>query len=283
MKKKYYKMQNNQTLHWFLYKQESEKFPFRLFIEENPDDFLVLGVQDRWPGPGKKIYCLLEKRCNKSELPEEKPIEDIAIVKTVKYGKRLNIILNRKIKKRCWFIFLKKEYKTKPGKFYDQIFWITQSSAKVRRPGAYIPTVKDGSWCEIIIDKREKYPYKFGYAQTKRENLPVGDYALIKQGKIIAIAERKTLDNMLHEIGTYDVLKATLQELSTYSFKAVVFESPYSDFMNPKKVKHYNTSYVADILSDLTVNFSDIQFIFCGNRKFAREWIYRWFLRINSI
>jgi hypothetical protein len=51
-----------------------------------------LGVQDRWPGPGKKIYCLLEERCNKSELPEEKPIEDIPIVKTVKYGKRLNII-----------------------------------------------------------------------------------------------------------------------------------------------------------------------------------------------
>jgi hypothetical protein len=70
--------------------------------------------------------------------------------------------------------------------------------------------------------------------------------------------------------------------LSTYQYKAVVFESPYSDFMNPKKVKHYKTSYVVDILSDLAVSFPEIQFIFCGNRKFAREWIYRWFLRINS-
>jgi len=275
-------MNNNQTLHWLLYKQESEKFPYCLYLEENPDDFLVLSVQEKWPGPNKKIYCLLEERCNRLGLPGEKPIEDIPIVIIQRYGRRLNIILNRKTKKRCWFIFLKKEYKTKPGEFYDQIFWITQSSAKVRRPGAYIPKVKDSSWCEIIIDKREKYPYKFGYAQTTKENLPVGDYALVKGGKIIAVAERKTLDNMLHEIGTYDVLKATLQELSTYPFKAVVFESPYSDFMNPKKVKHYKTSYVADILSDLAVSFPEIQFIFCGNRKFAREWIYRWFLRINS-
>lgn len=217
------------------------------------------------------------------DMPIDKPVEDIRIVKVYRYGRRLNIILDRKTRKRCWFIFLRKEYKTKPGQFYDQIFWITQSSAKVRRPGAYLPRVKETSGCEIVIDKREKYPYKFGYAKTKRENLPVGDYAIVKQGEIIAIAERKTLDNMLHEIGTYDVLKATLHELSTYPFKAVVFDSPYSDFMNPKKITNYTASYVADILSDLAVSFPEIQFVFCGNRKFAQEWIYRWFLRINSI
>lgn len=275
-------IQNKRTLHWLLYKQESERFPYLLFIEENPDNFLALSVQERWPGPGKRIYCLARKQCTRLDIPAEKPTEDIRIVSAHRHGRRLNIILDRKTRKRCWFIFLKKEYKTKPGMFYEQIFWITQSSAKVRRPGAYIPRVREGAQCEIIIDKREKYPYKFGYAHVRKENLPVGDYALIKQGKIIAIAERKTLDNMLHEIATYDVLKATLQEISTYPFKAVVFESPYSDFMNPKKIRNYTASYVADILSDLAVSFPEIQFIFCGNRKFAQEWIYRWFLRINS-
>ncbi|MEO0225574.1 MAG: ERCC4 domain-containing protein, partial [candidate division WOR-3 bacterium] len=191
--------------------------------------------------------------------------------------------LNRKVKKRCWFIFLKKEYKSRPGEYYTQIFWITQSSTKIRRPGAYIPKAREGPWCEIVIDKREHYPYRFTYAQTRRENLPVGDYALLKDGKIQAIAERKTLDNFLHEVATYDCLKATLQELSLYRFKAVVFESPYSDFMHPAKIKPYRASYIADLLSDLVVSFPEIQFIFCENRKFAQEWIYRWFLRINSI
>ena len=269
-------------LYWILFKQESDRFPYRLYIEENPNDFLVLSVQERWPGPGKKIYCMVEERCQGMHVPQEKPLEKCAIVYVNRYGRRLNIVLDRKVKKRCWFIFLKKEYKTKPGEFYDQVFWITQSSARVRRPGAYIPKIKEGSWCEIVIDKRERYPYKFGYAHIKRENLPVGDYALIKEGKVIAIAERKTLDNFRHEIGIYDVLKSSLSELSTYLHKAVVFESPYSDFINPKKSKPYSASYVADILSDLVVNFPEIQFVFCENRKFAQEWIYRWFLRINT-
>ncbi|MBE0433823.1 hypothetical protein IBX73_10225 [candidate division WOR-3 bacterium] len=192
------------------------------------------------------------------------------------------IILNRKVRKRCWFIFLKKEYKTKPGEFYDQIFWITQSSAAARRPGAYIPRIREGRWCEIIVDKRERYAYKFEYADVKKENLPVGDYALRKAGKIIAVAERKTLTNFLHELGAYDVLKSRLQELATYPYKAVVFESPYSDFLDPRRIKPYSAAYIADIISDLTTTFPQIQFVFCTNRKFAREWTHRWLLRINE-
>lgn len=89
------------------------------------------------------------------------------------------------------------------------------------------------------------------------------------------------MDNLFHEIATYDVLKATLQEMSVFRYKAVVFESPYGDFINPKKSHFYKSSYVADILADLIFSFPDIQFIFCENRKLANEWIYRWFRRIN--
>lgn len=276
-------MSSNISQRWLLYEQKDIKqFPYRLYIEENPNDFLILDVQDRWPGPNKKIFCHLQGRCKKEELPLTEPIEDIEINKIQRFEKKLSVVLSRKTKKRCWFIFLTKEYKTKPGEFYNQIFWITQSSAKIRRPGAYIPRVREGIAYEIIIDKRERYPYKFGYAPIRRENLPVGDYALMKQGKIIAVAERKTLDNIKHEIGTYDVLKASLQELSTYPYKAVVLESPYADFINPLKTKPYRATYFAEIISDLFVNFPEVQFVFCDNRKIAQEWVYRWFMRINN-
>jgi len=267
---------------WILFKQQSEKFPYLLCIEENPNEFLCLAVQDRWPGPNKKIYCLIEKKCSATDIPQDEPLEICNIVKLKRYGKKLNIILDRKTKKRCWFLFLKKEYKTKPGEFYDQVFWITQSSAITRRPGAYIPKVKEGSWLEIIIDKRERYAYKFGYAHITRENLPVGDYAIRKGDNIIAVAERKTLDDFLHQIGIYDVFKTKLQELSVYPHKTIVFEAPYSNFLDPKKIKPYAASYVADILADLAVLFPGVQFIFCENRKFAQEWLLRWFLRINA-
>lgn len=275
-------MRGNVPQRWILFKQESEKFPYLLCIEEKPNEFLCLAVQDRWPGPNKKIYCLIEERHSAADFPQEEPLESCSIVKLARHGKKLNIILDRKTKRRCWFLFLKKEYKTKPGEFYDQVFWITQSSAIVRRPGAYIPRVREGGGLEIIIDKRERYAYKFGYARTIRENLPVGDYAVKKDQKIIAVAERKTLDDFLHQIGVYDVFKVKLQELSTYPNKAVIFEAPYSNFLDPKRIKPYSASYVADILADLVVLFPEIQFVFCENRKFAQEWLLRWFLRINA-
>ncbi len=131
-------MNDNFALRWFLYTQpDNPRFPYRLYIEEKPNDFLILDVQDRWPGPNKKIYCQLPGRCAKENLPSEEPIEDVEIIKIERYEKKLSVILSRKIKKRCWFIFLKKAYKKKPSEFYNQIFWITQSSAKIKRPGAY--------------------------------------------------------------------------------------------------------------------------------------------------
>ncbi len=275
-------MIDNKYLRWIICENDDVRFPYQLFIEEEPNNFLHLLIQERWPGPGKKIFCRFVGRCSYSELPDKELIEECGIVTIKHFGKRLVIVLDRKTRKRCWFVFVKKEYKTKPGEFYEQIFWITQSSEAVRRPGAYVPKVREGSPCEIIIDSRERYPYKFGYATIRRENLAVGDYALIKNGMIVAVAERKNLYNFLNQIGTYDSLKATLHELSTYPYKLFIFESPYSDFLNPSKIKPYTANKIADILADMMVRFPEIQFVFCDNRKFAQEWLYRWFLRINT-
>jgi len=267
---------------WLLYPIAIRNFPYKLYIEESPDKFLMLSVQDKWPGPGKKIFCLPGGYCSRESLPQEKPIEECEIITSERYGKKLTVVLNRKTCRRCWFLFLRGEYKTRPGEFYDQVFWITHSSAKERRPGAYIPRHKNIESLEIIIDSRERRPYKFSEAKIERKNLSVGDYALVKNGEISAVAERKTLDNFLHEIGTYDFFKLALQELNKNKYKAVVFESPYSDFINPKKQKFYSANYIADILADLFVSFPGIQFVFCDNRKFANEWVYRWFKRIDT-
>jgi len=273
---------NSKHLQWIMFEQRSDKFPYVVYIEEEPNRYLQLQVQDRWPGPGKKIFCISGGYCNGDWIPATEPIEQCDIISIKRYGKKLTIVLNRKIRKRCWFLFLKKEYKTKPGEFYEQIFWVTQSSAKVRRPGAYIPQSGKKEQLLIVVDKREKYAYRFPKVVTVvKENLPIGDYGLKINDELVAAVERKTIDNFLHEIAIYDVLKLQLQELDKLRYKAVVFESPYSDFINPKKLKAYNAVYIAEILADLFVSFPNIQFIFCDNRKIATEWIYRWFKRIK--
>lgn len=268
------------NLRWLLYKTNEEKFPYKIYLEEKPNEFLILKVQARWPGPGKKIFCISEGYLHQEKIEDTEPVEECNIILFKRFGKKLNLILDRKTKRRCWFIFLKKAYKTRPGDYYEQIFWITQSAMKMRGAGAYIPQGGKKEQMEIIIDQRERYPYKFANALTKRENLPVGDYALIKDKKIIAVAEKKTMDNFLHEIRGYDIFKSSLEELRQYKYKAVIFDSPYSDFINPKKNLFYRPSYTADILADLYVNFPEIQFMFFENRKLANEWLYRWFKRI---
>ncbi|MFQ6082279.1 MAG: ERCC4 domain-containing protein [Candidatus Aminicenantia bacterium] len=272
----------HENLKWLIYSEPRGRFPYRLFIEEKPGEFLSLRVQERWPGPGKKIFCRIEGTLRVNDLPAQEPLEKCNIVSLSRYGKKLTIILDRPIKKRCWFIFLKKEYKTRPGQYYDQVFWITQSSAVAERRGAYLPRSRKKGGFKVLIDINERYPYRFKNVETERKKLPVGDYALIYNENLVAVAERKTKDNFLHEIATFDVLKAKLQELSTFSYKAVVFESPYADFINPKKLTYYSASYLAELLADLTVEFRNVQFVFCSNRKVANEWLYRWFQRIHQ-
>ena len=110
-------MTKNLELRWMIYKKEDSKFPYQLYIEEKPNQFLCLNVQERWPGPGKKIFC---KPCGvftSSDLPAEGLLVEFKIISIRRYGKRLTIVLDRKIKRRCWFVFVKKEYKNKPGEY----------------------------------------------------------------------------------------------------------------------------------------------------------------------
>jgi hypothetical protein len=265
---------------WLMYHSSEVRFPYHIFIEEKPGEYLHLKTQDKWPGPGKNLFCKSMGIKSENELPKETPLEVNNIISLRRYGKKMTVILDRKIRKRCWFIFLKKKYKKKEGE-YEQIFWITQSSIIKRRPGAYLPKRRKDDF-EVIIDVSEKYPYSFGKARIKREKLAVGDYALFHNGKIVAIAERKTLDEFIHEISRMDVFKAKLQEMEIFLHKAVVFESAYEDFINPKRIKYYSASYIAELLADLIVQFSHVQFIFCNNRRSANEWVYRWFARIKS-
>ena len=211
---------------WLLYSNQlsdkSKQFPYRLFLEETPGNFRVFDVQDRWPGGGKKIFCASLGTVTKDKLPTDEPIECCVISSLSWYGKKLMITIDRPTRKRCWFIFLKKEYKNKPGEFYEQVFWITRSSAIQRRAGAYIPHTGKETQLEIWIDNRERYPYRFAKGTIEKKQLSVGDYALIKEGSIIALAERKTLIGFLSEIPYLDNLRANFQELAGIATHRIV-------------------------------------------------------------
>mgnify|MGYP006961676862 FL=1 len=98
------------------------KFPFRIRIIRGDEILLCLRVQDRWPGTRGHIFCLREDPQTQASLYPAEEIEKVPVISMKRYGKRLAIVLDRAINKRCEFLFLKKKYKQKEGE-YEQIEW----------------------------------------------------------------------------------------------------------------------------------------------------------------
>ncbi|MFO7675498.1 MAG: ERCC4 domain-containing protein [bacterium] len=270
-------------LRWLLYATGQERFPYRLLVEEQPDRFLCFDVQDKWPGPGKSVFCLARPGLDAEQLPrDEEPVDSCGVVFIRRYGRKLTVLLDRKNRKRSWFLTIEKQSKTTPGKTYQQTFWITQSSAAARRGGAYLSSRGKVSDLAIVRDTRERYGYSFPRQEVVREAMPVGDYALKDgAGNIIAVVERKTRDQFLADIGTLEVMRARLLEMTArYGHCALVVEANYADLVNPKKARFYSAGLVAEVVAELSAGYPGLQVAFCSNRKFAAEWVERWFTRI---
>ncbi len=271
-------MAGERNLYWVLQRTGDEKFPYRLTIrDKDENEILALYVQDRWPGPKGNIFCLREKEKPEKELEE---VERVPIVSFKKYGRRLIVILDRKLRKRCDFLFLEKKYKNKEGT-YEQIFWRTEIGLKERRPKVRISAFTNKK-LEIVKDSNEKYGWNFGKNQVRRAKLPVGDYALMSGDEIIAVVERKTFENMLAEFGNLAVFYQKLAELEAYKNSALVIEANYSDFLSPKKLKYHTPSFCAKVFAEISTLFPSLKIIFAGNRKLAQEWTYRFFLSIQA-
>ncbi|MGC9490911.1 MAG: hypothetical protein ACP5CD_06765 [Thermovirgaceae bacterium] len=216
---------------WVLETTESEKFPYKITIEQGEKVLLCLLVRDRWPGARGNIFCLRAEPSGEDETGEE--LERVPVVNMKQYGKRLSLVLDRTKKKRCDFLFLKKTYKNGSGE-YEQIFWQTQKGLTERKSKSRF-AVYGTPAMHIVIDHRERYPWNFAECTTERGTLPVGDYALLHDGQIIAVTERKTFENMLSSLSDLRILNQSLGELETWPAPALVAEANFGDFLDPKK------------------------------------------------
>ena len=264
---------------WILERCASERFPYRLQILRRGSSMLVLRAQDRWPAAGKNIFCLREQEPpGTSEILEE--IERVDIITFHERGNRISVILDRKRYKRCDFVFLTKPYKRSPGGSYEQIFWFTQRSIEQHRPAAKLIRRTTTDNITIRIASNEHYPWRFTGAYIERAPLPIGDYALLDGNDIVAVVERKTLDNVLADFGIMPVFHQRLAELTTYEHHALVIEALYADFLNPKKVRPYTAGFCAKLIAELYALHPRLPIVFCANRKMANEWTRHYFSAI---
>ncbi len=264
---------------WILERCVSERFPYRLQILGREGASLVLRTQDRWPAASKNIFCLREQEApSPDEVLEE--IERVDIIAFHERGQRISVILDRKRYKRCDFLFLTKPYKGKSAGSYEQIFWLTQRSIEQHRPAAKLIRRTTVDNISIRIASNERYPWRFTGAYIERAPLPIGDYALMDGNDIVAVVERKTLANVLGDFGIMPVFHQRLAELTTYKHHALVIESLYADFLNPKKVRPYTTGFCAKLIGELYALHPGLRIVFCANRKVANEWARHYFSAI---
>ena len=267
---------------WILQRCANDRFPYRLQIVKGDEPWLILRTQDRWPAAGRRIFCLREEEPpDTNEIIEEQ--ERVDIVAFHERGRRLSVVLDRKRYKRCDFLFLTKPYKSRPNESYEQIFWLTQRSMTQHRPAYKLVAHPSRTTFIVHIDSNERYPWRFPKVVTERAPLPIGDYALMDGDNIIALVERKTLDNLLADFDTMPVLHEKLAELATYQNHALVIEAPYVDFLNAAKVHHYTPGFCARAIGELHALHPDLRIVFCSNRKVANEWTRHYFSAVWNL
>ncbi|MFV2063378.1 MAG: ERCC4 domain-containing protein, partial [Chloroflexota bacterium] len=187
-------------------------------------------------------------------------------------GVAVDLLLDRKREFRSQFVF------TRISGGREGIFWQTRKVATTARPGARIPGRRISDLpgpMTILVDTREHYPYRFAkqQAETAREALPAGDYAVRDaDGKIVAAVERKTIGDLAGSLNNGSLV-FELAKLAALSRAALVVEDRYASLL---KLTHAPTGYLPDLLARVQVRYPETPIVFLETRPLAEEWTFRW-------
>jgi ERCC4-type nuclease len=153
-------------------------------------------------------------------------------------------------------------------------FWQTQKTAKTANPGARVPRRRAlAEGFTIVVDTRERYPFRFAGrdVSTERATLPAGDYGVPAEEALLAVVERKTLENLMSSLSD-GTLAFQMQRLSELPLAAIVVEGRYPSVVT---AEHAPGGWLADVLARLQVRYPDVQIVFADSRRFAEEWTFR--------
>jgi hypothetical protein len=229
-----------------------------------PDGELVLKARDSWPRTAK-VYC--HRAAGWPDQPEI--LERVAVRSCRRRGVAIDLVLDRPRENRSQLVFTR----IQGGR--EGIFWQSARTTRQARPGIRVPRRRAAGLAEltILVDTRERYPYRFAHQQatTERLALPVGDYGVALDEQIVAVVERKSLADLTRRL-VDGQLTYSLAEMAILPRAAVVVEDRYS---NVFKLEHTKPGFVAEMLAALTVRYPTVPITFCETRPLAEEWTYR--------
>jgi ERCC4 domain len=229
-----------------------------------PGSELVLKARDSWPRTAK-VYCHRAARW-----PQEPEIvEQVPIRSCQRRGVAIDLVLDRPRENRSQLVFTR----IQGGR--EGIFWQSARTTRQARPGIRVPRRRaaDLTHLTILVDTRERYPYKFAHQQasTERQALPVGDYAIANNDDIVGVVERKSLDDLVRRLIDGQLTYA-IAGMAALPRAAIVVEDRYSSLF---KLEHTKPGFVTELLAALTVRYPTVPIHFAETRPLAEEWTYR--------
>ncbi len=229
-----------------------------------PQGDLILKARDSWPRTAK-VYCHRAERW-----PEDPQIvERIPIRSCQRRGVAIDLVLDRPRENRSQLVFTR----IQGGR--EGIFWQSPRTTRQARPGIRVPRRRAAelSHLTILVDSRERYPYKFAQQQatTRRQKLPAGDYGIAHDDKIVAVVERKSLHDLVRRLIDGQLTYA-LADMAAIPRAAVVIEDRYSNLF---KLEHTKPGFVTEMLAALIVRYPTVPIHFGETRPLAEEWTYR--------
>ena len=245
--------------------QAGSRLPYllRLPLAGGP---LVLKARESWPRTAK-VYC---HRADGGWPDDAEVLEEVPVRVCERRGVAIDLVLDRAREQRSQFVFT-----TVQGR--EVVFWQSARTARQARPGIRVPRRRAagyrGAELEILVDTRERYPYRFAgkQARTTRRLLRVGDYAVEVNGALAAAVERKSLQDLA--AGLVDgSLAFLLAELDSLPRSAVVVEDRYSRLF---KLEHVQPGFVAELLAAVQVRYPSVPIGFFETRPLAEEYTFR--------
>jgi ERCC4 domain len=229
-----------------------------------PDGELVLKARDSWPRTAK-VYC------HRAEHWPQEPeiVERVRIRSCRRRGVAIDLVLDRPRENRSQLVFTR----IQGGR--EGIFWQSARTTRQARPGIRVPRRRAAELAHItiLVDTRERYPYKFAQhqASTERRALPAGDYGIAHHDDLVAVVERKSLHDLVRRLIDGQLTYA-LADMATVPRAAVVVEDRYSNLF---KLDFAKPGFVTEMLAALTVRYPTVPIHFAETRPLAEEWTYR--------
>ena len=224
---------------------------------------IVVKARETWPG-ATKVYC------HRAETwpADAEILERHAVRSCSRRGPAVDLVLARARQNRSQLVITR-------ARGREVIFWQSPSTTKQARPRVSLPTARaSGQVLEIVVDTGEKYPWAFGHQQavTRRQRLPAGDYAVLRDDAILAAVERKSVADLAGSLLSGRLTYA-LADLAALPRAAIVVEDRYSRLFT---LEHASGATAAEALAEAQARFPMVPVVFCETRPLAQEWAYRW-------